>query len=112
MSDSGAGSLCGGDRDRRLKGGRRRLGKTRWPLDTAVPGVERAPGPARVLRVRNVETLLEVRIPGAGMRRRCGKPTVRGAELPGRTGCSGSERRQPKGSRKTRAARPGLLPEG
>jgi hypothetical protein len=34
--------------------------------------------------VRNVETLLWVRIPGAGMRRRCGKPTVRGAELPWR----------------------------
>jgi hypothetical protein len=26
-------------------------------------------------------------ISGAGMRRRCGKPTVRGAEFPGRTGC-------------------------
>jgi hypothetical protein len=31
-----------------------------------------------------VETLLWVRIPGAGMRRRCGKPTVRGAEFPWR----------------------------
>ena len=34
--------------------------------------------------MRNVETLLWVRISGAGMRRRCGKPTVRGAEFPWR----------------------------
>lgn len=32
--------------------------------------------------MRNVETVLWVRIPGAGMRRRCGKPTVMGAEFP------------------------------
>ncbi len=69
------------------------------PVGTAVPGVERAPGPVRVSCVRNVETLLWVRISGAGMRRRCGRPTVRGAEVPGRTGCPRSrcraaERRQ------------------
>jgi hypothetical protein len=62
--------------------------------------------------VRNVETLLWVRIPGAGRRRRCGKPTVRGAEFPGRTGCPKSECRWLKGSRKAGAAGPGLLPGG
>jgi hypothetical protein len=51
------------------------------PVGTAVPGVQRAPGPVRVSFVRNVETLLWVRISGAGMRRRCGRPTVRGAEF-------------------------------
>ena len=40
--------------------------------------------PVWVSCVRNVETLLWVRIAGAGMRRRCGKPTVRGAEIPWR----------------------------
>jgi len=39
------------------------------PVGTVVPGVERAPGPVRVSCVRNVETLLWVRITGAGMRR-------------------------------------------
>jgi hypothetical protein len=34
--------------------------------------------------VRNVENLLAVRISGAGMRGRCGKPAVRGAEFPWR----------------------------
>jgi len=53
-------------------------------VGTAVPGVERAPGPVRVSCVRNVETLLWVRIPGAGMRRRRGMPTVMGAEFPWR----------------------------
>jgi hypothetical protein len=67
-----------------LRGGRRRPRTRRWPLSTAVPGVQRAPGPVQVSCVRNVETLLWVRIPGAGMRRRCGKPTVRGAEFPWR----------------------------
>jgi hypothetical protein len=67
-----------------LRGGRRRPRTERWPLSTVVPGVQRAPGPVRVSCVRNVETLLWVRIPGAGMRRRCGKPTVRGAEFPWR----------------------------
>jgi hypothetical protein len=57
----------------------------RWPAGTAVPGVERAPGPVRVSRVRKVETAM-VRISGAGMRRRCGRPTVRGAEVPGGIG--------------------------
>jgi hypothetical protein len=81
-----------------------------WPVSTVVPGVERAPGPVRVSCVRNVGTLLWVRIPGAGMRRRCGKPTVRGAEFPGRKGCSRSGCRQLKGSRKSGAAGPGTPP--
>ena len=81
-----------------------------WPVSTAVPGVQRASGPVWVSRVRNVETLLWVRISGAGMRRRCGKPTVRGAEFPGRTGCSKSECRQLKGSRKSGAAGSGTPP--
>ena len=81
-----------------------------WPVSTVVLGVERAPGPVWVSRVRNVETLLWVRISGAGMRRRCGKPTVRGAEFPGRTGCSRSGCRQLKGSRKSGAAGPGTPP--
>ena len=81
-----------------------------WPVSTAVPGVQRAPGPVWVSRVRNVETVPWVRISGAGMRRRCGKPTVRGAEFPGRTGCSKSECRQLKGSRKSGAAGPGTPP--
>jgi hypothetical protein len=67
-----------------LRGGRRRPRIIRRPVSTVVPGVKRAPGPVRVSCVRNVETLLWVRIPGAGMRRRCGRPTVRGAELPWR----------------------------
>ena len=81
-----------------------------WPVSTAVPGVQRAPGPVWVSRVRNVETVPWVRISGAGMRRRCGKPTVRGAEFPGRTGCSKSECRQLKGSRKSGAAGSGTPP--
>jgi hypothetical protein len=78
----GVARLCG--RDRPLRGGRRRPRTERWPLSTVVPGVQRAPGPVWVSCVRNVENLLWVRIPGTGMRRRCGKPTVRGAELPWR----------------------------
>jgi len=54
---SRAGQWCRDDRDRSLEGGRRRPRMRRWPAGTAVPGVERAPGPVRVLRVRKVETL-------------------------------------------------------
>ncbi len=82
-----------------------------WPVGTVVPGVERAPGPVWVSCVRNVETLLWVRILGAGMRRRCGKPTVRGAEFPGRTGCPGSRCRAAERRQEGGAAGPGLLPD-
>jgi hypothetical protein len=82
------------------------------PVGTVVPGVERAPGPVRVSCVRNVETLLWVRISGAGMRRRCGKPTVRGAEFPGRTGCPGSRCRAAERRQESGTAGPGLLPGG
>jgi hypothetical protein len=57
--------------------------------------------------------LLWVRITGAGMRRRCGKPTVRGAELPGRTGCPGKQ--MPGGRKAAWKAGPKdreLLPDG
>ena len=79
--------MCRGDRDRPLQGGRRRLRKTRWPMNTAVLGVERASGPVRVSRVWNVETLPWVRLSCAGMHGWCGKPTVRTAEFPGGKGC-------------------------
>ena len=47
-------------------------------VDTAVLGVERAPMPSRVSRVRNMET------PSwSGALMRVGKPIVRGAELLG-----------------------------
>jgi hypothetical protein len=65
------------------------------PVSTAVPGVQKAPGPVRVSCVRNMETLLWVRIAGAGMRRRCGKPIVRGAESPWRDRVT--EKRMPGG---------------
>ena len=68
------------------------------------------PGPGLTRAERGNPAM--VRIPGAGMRRRCGKPTVRGAEFPGRTGCSKSECRQLKGSRKSGAAGRELLPDG
>ncbi len=55
--------------------------------------------------------LVMVRRAGAGMRRPGGRPTVRGAESRGGTGCSGSERRRLKGSGKAGAAGPGLLPD-
>ena len=64
-------------------------------VNTAVPGVERAPTPSRVSRVRNMET------PSwSGVSSRAGKPIVRGAELLGGTGWARSERRWPKGDRK------------
>jgi len=66
-------------------------------VNTAVLGVERAPMPSRVSRVRNMET------PSwSGALMRVGKPIVRGAELLGGTGCPRSECRWPKGDRKTR----------
>ena len=75
-------------------------------VGTAVPGVERTPGPSRISRVWNMETS-----PGSGpcKKRRAGKPIVSGAEFPGGTGCPGSECRWPKGSRKARQ-RGWLLP--
>src|SRR5258708_38912305 len=69
----------------------------RWPAGTAVPGVERASGPVRVSCVREVGTLSGAAAPGAGMRRRCGRPTVRGAEVPGGIGVP---RKRMPGSRK------------
>ena len=41
---------------------------------------------ARCLGGQERQTLPRVRISGAGMRRRCGKPTERGAEFPGQDG--------------------------
>jgi len=50
--------------------------------NTAVPGVERAPKPSRVSRVRNMET------PSwSGAPKRAGKPIVRGAEPLDGKGC-------------------------
>src|SRR6266849_3228228 len=60
--------------------------------ESARPGL----GLTRAERVN----LVRVRRAGAGMRRRGGRPTVRGAEFPGGKGCPGSERRLPKGSGK------------
>ena len=79
-------------------------------VGTAVPGVQRAPGPVRVSFVRNVETLLWVRISGAGMRRRCGKPTVRGAEFLCGTGCPGSGCRAAERQQESEVAGPGTPP--
>ena len=86
-----------GDRDRPLRCGRRRPGTITGRADTAVPGVQRAPGTSRVSCVRNMETSS-----GSVPLWRCGRPTVRGAEVPGGTGCPRSEGRRPKGSRKAR----------
>jgi hypothetical protein len=48
-------------------------------------GIEGArPGPG--LTRAESGNLVRVRISGAGMRRRCGRPTVRGAEFPGGIG--------------------------
>ena len=82
-----------------------------WPVSTAVPGVEKASGPVGLMRVKR-GNLVRVRRAGAGMRRLGGRPIVRGAEVPGGTGCPGSECRRLKGSRKASVAGPGLLPDG
>jgi len=50
-----------GGRDRPLRGGRRRLRMLLDREDTAVPGVERTPGPSRISGVWNMETS-----PGSG----------------------------------------------
>jgi hypothetical protein len=57
------------------------------PRSRGKEGARPGPGLTRAER-GNVP---RVRIPGAGMRRRCGKPTVRRAELPGRTGYPGKQ---------------------
>jgi len=57
-------------------------------VNTAVLGVERAPTPSRVSRVRNMETPSWSDTPT-----RVGEPIVRGAELLDGTGCPRSERR-------------------
>ena len=67
-------------------------------VNTAVLGVERAPMPSRVSRVRNMETSS-----WSGALMRVGKPIVRGAELLGGTGCPRSKCRWPKGPRRHRA---------
>jgi hypothetical protein len=67
------------------------------------------PGPGLMRAERG--NLVRVRRAGAGLRRRDGRPTVRGAEVPGGTGCPGSECRRLKGSGRAGAAVPGLLPE-
>src|SRR5258707_13585042 len=54
------------------------------PGSTAVPGGQRAPGPGRVSRARNVGTVPWGRISGAGMARRGRKTTVRVGDFPGR----------------------------
>jgi hypothetical protein len=62
-------------------------------------GIEGArPGPGLMRAERGNPA--GVRCAGAGMRRQGGRPTVRGAEVPGGTGCPGSECRRLKGSRK------------
>ena len=50
-------------------------------VGTAVPGVERTPGPSRVSRVRNMETLPRVR---PVQEQRAGRPIVRGGGIPWR----------------------------
>src|SRR5262249_21712145 len=70
------GTECwtGVNRDRPMKGGMRRSGRLADREGTAVPGVKRAPGPSRVSRVRNVETVrheaLDDRAEVRGLRRR------------------------------------------
>jgi hypothetical protein len=74
--------------------------------DLAMAGEHRCPrgteGARSGLGLMRAErgNLVRVRRAGAGMRRRGGRPTVRGAEVPGGTGCPRSEGRRPKGSRK------------
>ncbi len=62
------------NRDRPLEGGMRRSVRLTGREGTAVPGVKRAPGPSRVLRVRNMETVrheaLHDRAEVKGLRRR------------------------------------------
>jgi hypothetical protein len=77
-------------------------GEHRCPRGTE--GARPSPGLTRAERGNPVR----VRRAGAGMRRRGGRPTVRGAEFPAGTGCSRSECWWLKGSRKAGAAGPGL----
>jgi hypothetical protein len=72
-------------------------------------GIEGARPGLGLMRAERVN-LVRVRRAGAGMRRQGGRPTVRGAEVPGGTGCPKSEGRRLKGSRKARAVRPGTPP--
>ena len=66
-----------------MKYGRRRSQTTCGRVDTVVPGVERAPNPSCVSRVRNMETPSGSDI-ATGLRPAdAGKPTVRGAQIPG-----------------------------
>ena len=94
-----------GDRGWPLRCGRRRPGTITGRVDTAAPGVQRAPLPAG-------SHACGTRKPRLGPRRRWrrGRPTVRGAESPGGKGCPRSECRWPKGSGKTRPACPALPP--
>ncbi len=62
-----------------LKCGRRRSGIVPGRVDTAVPGVQKAPGPSRVSYVRYPETPSGSG-PASGWP---GKPTVRKAQFPG-----------------------------
>ena len=66
------------------------------------------PGPGLMRAERG--NLVRVCRAGAGMRRRGSRPTVRGAESRGGTGCSGSECRRLKGSRKAGARGAGSPP--
>src|SRR6185312_1854445 len=87
----GLGGGCGVNRDRPMEGGGRRPRMRRWPANTVVPGVERAPNPVRVSCVRKVDS--------------------NGGGIPsGRTGCPRSECRRRKRSRKPRAVAPGTPP--
>jgi hypothetical protein len=81
-------------------------GEHRCPRGTE--GARPGPGLMRAERGK----LVRVRRAGAGMRRQGGRPTVRGAESPGGTGCPGSEGRRPIRQQESGAARPGLLLDG
>src|SRR6266702_3010240 len=87
-----------GDRGWPLRCGRRRPGTITGRAGTAAPrgteGTRIQPGLTRA------EHGKPVRVRAAGWRR--GRPTVRGAEVPGRKGCPRSECRLPKGGRKAR----------
>src|SRR5229473_224565 len=66
------------------------------------------PGPGLMRAERG--NPVRVRRAGAGMRRQGGRPTVRGAEFPGRTGCPGSGCRAAERRQESGAAGPGTPP--
>ena len=66
------------------------------------------PGPGLMRAERG--NPVRVRRAGAGMRRQGGRPPVRGAEFPGRTGCPGSGCRAAERRQESGAAGPGTPP--